>query len=376
MFIKNIYKEVISIKDMKKLSAFLLSAFILGTQSSFAFAKEITPIEIVNKVLEMKQQSFTGTKLQKVVRQNLKLEANANVEYVNSENFNITLKQPSGISGIKFATNSGKSAIYFPYEKLSFTDAVSTSGEMITDTVLGKITTDADLLQKNYNVTMKNDDEIATNPTYVIDIQPKRQVDSHWGTPGRTYWVSKNNFQILREDRYWAPNIEPFFSSQFTDYKALSFSTSPNVRLKLPYDVKKVELGEKNEKSETYLQSFKSADEAEKKSKEKIYLPNYLPEGFKLKELQLLNFYDTKIIVQKYTDGLNSMFVTYRTKPNFFLTLVAGAFSLNLIHKMSDLSYHAPYNYMSKETKENLIISFGDLYPDDLQKVCSSLSLK
>src|SRR5438045_1777242 len=107
---------------MKKLSVLLLSTFLLGLNTSNSFA--VTPLEIINKVAEAKQQSFTGNKLQKVQRQNLKLESNANIEYVNKDNFNITISNPPGISGIKYATNSGKSIIYFPHEKLSFTDAV------------------------------------------------------------------------------------------------------------------------------------------------------------------------------------------------------------------------------------------------------------
>lgn len=361
---------------MKKLSVFLLSAAFFVVNTSIAFA--VTPLEVINKVSQSKQQSFTGNKLQRVLRQNLRLESNANINYVNQDNFNITINNPPGISGIKYATNSGKSTIYFPSEKLSFTDAVPSGGDMITDTVLGKITSDPDLLVKNYNITMKPDDEVAGNQTFVIDLRPVavRPDNKNWPTPARTFWVSKSNYQILREDRSWAPDMEPFFSSQYTDYKPLPYSDSPNVRLKIPFNVKKVELGARKEKVETFLESYKSPEEAEKKLKEKVVLPTYIPVGFILKEIQVLNFYDTKIFILKYDDGLNSMFVTYRTRPNFFLTLVAGNFSLDLIHKMSDLSYHAPYNYMSRETEQNLVISFGDLYPSDLQKVSNSVAVK
>jgi hypothetical protein len=361
---------------MKKTAVLLLSGAILAINSSIAFA--VTPLEVINKVNGAKQQSFTGNKFQKVLRQNLRLESNANIEYVNQDNFNITIQKPAGISGIKYAINSGKSTIYFPDEKLSFTDAVPSGGEMITDTIMGKITNNPALLQSNYNITMKADDEVAGNPTYVIQIQPKaiNSENNAWPTPARTFWVSKSNYQVLREDRTWGPQMEAFFSSQYTDYKPVAFENSPNVRLKLPYNVKKVVLGEKKEKVETFFETFKTPDEVEKKLKEKVVLPKYIPQGFRLKEIQVLNFFDTKIFIQKYEDGLNALFITYRTKPNFFLTLVAGTFSLNLLHKMSDLSYHAPYNYMSRESQENLIISFGDLYPADLQKVNNSVNVK
>lgn len=361
---------------MKKLTLFLFTSIIYFLPSFPAFADDLSPIDIVNCVYSSKSNSFTGKKLQKVSRQNLKLESNARIEFVDSNNFNISLTEPSAISGIKFAINSGKSLIFFPFEKLAFTDSVASGGDMITDTVIGKITTEPYLLQKNYIIRKKGDDEVATIPTYVIDIQPLfKRSDGYWGVPARTFWVSKDNFQILREDRYWAEGIEVFFSSQYIDYKSFSYLDSPNVRLKIPYDTKKVWLGSIIDKSETFLESFKTSEEAEKKLNIKVSVPKYLPPGFRLREIEVLNFFDTKLFVEKFDDGLNSIFITYRTKPNFFLTLLAGNFSLNLLHKMSDLSYHAPYNYFSRETKENLVISFGDLYPDELQKVSESLNV-
>ncbi len=357
----------------------LITLFSLVSNSVFAEnISNISAIDVLKKMSKSTTQSFIGTKTQKVIRLNLKLEASASIEYADSKNFNVTLNKPSGIAGIKFGTTVGRSIIYFPYEKLSFTDALPSSGDMITETIMGKVTTDLPLLQKNYNISMRQDDQIALNPTYVIDIRPKLEVANqpYWATPARTFWISKNNYQVLREDRYWAENTEPFFSSQYTKYDPMSYSKMPNVRLKLPFNVKKVPLSIKSEDSETYMETFKTTEEAEKKLKEKVPAPKYIPAGFKLREVQALNFYDTKIIIQKYDDGLNSMYLTYRTKPNFFLTLLAGKFSLDLLHKMSDLSYHAPYNYMTRETTENLVISFGDLYPDNLTKVNNSVTVK
>ncbi|MFN8577243.1 MAG: hypothetical protein U0354_10335 [Candidatus Sericytochromatia bacterium] len=354
-----------------------LSTLILLSLPLVSFAETTT--EILTKVSQNKGQSFTANRMQKLVRTNLKLEANASIDYVDSKNFSISVKNPGGIAGIKFATNYGKSTIFFPYERLAFVDALASSGDMITDTIMGKISTDIPLLLKNYNVVLKVDDQIASIPTYVIQLVPKPEIasKSYWATPGRTFWINKNNYQILREDRSWAENSEPFFTSQYTQYKTLSYSESPNVKLRIPYNVKKVPLAmAKNSETDTFMTGYKSVQEAEKALKQKIETPKYLPAGFKFREIQALNFYDTRIIIQKYDDGVNSMFLTYRTKPNLFLTLLAGKFSLDLLHKMSDLSYHAPYNYMTKETNENLVISFGDLYPDDLKKVNDSVAVK
>ncbi|MBC7474132.1 MAG: hypothetical protein H7263_07545, partial [Candidatus Sericytochromatia bacterium] len=47
----------------------------------------------------------------------------------------------------------------------------------------------------------------------------------------------------------------------------------------------------------------------------------------------------------------------------------------DLLHKMSELSLNAPYNYITRETKGNLVISFGDILPDELQKVNNSVTV-
>lgn len=361
---------------MKSLKVVLGSLLFL-TMPLTAFAE--TSAEILTKVSQNKGQSFTGNRMQRVIRTNLRLQANANIDYVDSKNFNITIKNPTSVSGIKFATNSGKSTIYFPYEKLSFMDAIASSGDMITGTIMGKISADIPLVLKNYDLISKQDDVIASIPTYVIELRPKKDVSgkTYWATPARTFWISKKDYQVLREDRSWSENSEPFFSSQYTEYKPLAYSESPNVKIRIPANVKKVSLGiVKDDETETFMAAFKTVQDAEKALKQKIETPSYLPPGFKFREIQALNFYDTRIIIQKYDDGVNSMFVTYRSKPNFFLTLLAGKFSLDLLHKMSDLSYHAPYNYMTRETKDNLVISFGDLYPDDLKLVNNSVNIK
>ncbi|MCB1179570.1 MAG: hypothetical protein KDK36_18470, partial [Leptospiraceae bacterium] len=121
---------------------------------------------------------------------------------------------------------------------------------------------------------------------------------------------------------------------------------------------------------------YKTPEALKKSLNTEVKIPKYIPDGYVIEEIQVLNLYDTKLFIEKYTDGLNSMFVSYRTRPNFFLTLIAGNFSLSLLHKIGDLSYHAPYNYFTNETVEHLVVAFGDLYPNDLEKVAKSMDLK
>ncbi|MFN8673938.1 MAG: hypothetical protein U0457_17890 [Candidatus Sericytochromatia bacterium] len=365
---------------MNKFFSTVFLSTILAFSSANAFAKDLTVNEIISSVNSKGMKtSFTGKKVQMTVRRELRLEATANVSYVDKENLNVSLKSPSGISGIDFGIYKSKSVIHFPYEKLAFAESALTAGDMLTDTIIGKITNEQSLLEKNYNITLLPNDEISGKKCFVVKLTPKdgrNGTNSYWGTPAKTFWINTDTFNIMREDRYWGENIEPFFSSQYKEYKAVSYKEAPNIRIKLPYNTKKVLLDKQQPKIETFLEVFKTPEEIEKKFKFKVATPSYLPNGFKLREIMIMNFYDTKIVIEKFDDGLNSLFVTYRTKPNIFLVLTAGSFSIPLIQKMSDLSLNAPYNYMGKETNENLIISFGDLYPDDLKLVNNSLELK
>ena len=103
--------------------------------------------------------------------------------------------------------------------------------------------------------------------------------------------------------------------------------------------------------------------------------PTYVPEGFILKNVQIGNFFGTRITVLNYEDGLNSMLVAYRPSPNIFVSLLAGTFALSLVKKMGDLSYHAPNNYYGGSKGDQLVLASGGLYPEDLQKVAGSLNL-
>lgn len=371
------------IKMKKILTAFLGLSFLVNI-NSISLAKDLTPQEVITKSFQTwEKQSFSGKRTQRITRQGssgqITMEAKAIVDFVDKDNIMVSLKEPKGISGIKYSVNSGRASIVFNDEKLAFTDSVVSAGSMISDNIIGRLTTDPNLISKNYSITMYPDDEVASKICYVLDIKPNsnRNGDkSYWPVPARKYWISKDSFQILKEDRYWSENVEPFYTSQYTEYKNMPYVESPNVKLRIPKEINKVFLGNKKDKVETYLESFTNPLDVEKKVKEKPVYPKYIPDGFKFRETLVLNFYDTKLYIHKYDDGLNSFFVSYRTRPNLFLALIAGNFSLSLIQKMSDLSFHAPYNYLIKDTQKYLIESFGDLYPEDLKKINDSLVLE
>jgi len=359
----------------KTLSVFLSSVFAFSLMLP-AFSQEYTPSDVVSKSMSATQSNFKGKKFQRVIRGSLRLEAYADIQRLDLSNFKILMTDPSNIANIAILTKSGKTTIFFPDENLAFSNAVQSSASMIEETVLGKVTTNLPLLQKNYSIKFKDPDKILDDDTYVVDIQP---ITGVFKTPGKTFWISKKTFQVLREDRYWFPGLEPFFSSQYVDFKFEKINAN-NLNAKFTNSTKKVDLGlpiaNSKDSPETFIYTSNNLQDLEKKSKIKTSLPTFIPSGFELERIQVVNFFDTQIFIQKYTDGLSSLFVTYRTKPNFFLTLLAGSFSLSLIHKMSDLGYHSPYNYIARETSENLVVAFGELYPDDLKKVCDSINIK
>jgi hypothetical protein len=371
--------------NMKKFLVALIGTSILINTNSVSFSKELTPYEVINKSFQSwEKQSFSGKRTQRITRQgsggqSITMEAKAIVDFVDKDNVMVSLKEPKGISGIKYAVNSGKASIVFSDEKLAFTDSLISAGSLISDNIIGRLTTEPSLVSKNYSINMRPEDEVASKACYVIDMRPNDNRNAgkgYWPVPARTYWISKDSFQILKEDRYWAENSEPFYTSQYTEYRNMPYVESPNVKLRIPKEVNKVLLGNKKDKVETYLEAFSNPADVEKKIKEKPVYPKYMPDGFKFRETLVLNFYDTKLYIHKYDDGLNSVFVSYRTRPNLFLALIAGNFSLSLIQKMSDLSFHAPYNYLINDTKNYLIESFGDLYPEDLKRINESMNLQ
>jgi hypothetical protein len=348
-----------------------LSIFLVFCSISDSLAQNV--LDIIRKSNELNFK-FKGIKTQNVVRQNLYLEAKAKVNFQDSDNFLILITEPSSISGINILTKNGKSSMYFPNENLAFTNVNKKSADFINNIVFNKISDNVDLLKSNYSINLKDDDEILGIPTYVIDIKPFYYGNNnYWITPARKYWISKKNYLIMKEERTWISEYSPFFISQYTEYN----NEENNEDLNIDYKSKdrKTYLGFKKKDSETFMESFNTVKEAEAFFKTNFPIPNYLPKGFLLNKIEVLNFYDTKIVVQEYYDGLNKVYLTYRPKPNIFLTLLAGNFSLSLIRKLSDLSYHAPFNYYTKDSGQHIVISFGDLHPDELKKLTESVNI-
>ena len=352
---------------MKRLFTLLSAALVLQASPVWAQANSPTPIDIVRQSLQFKgPQSFEGKRKLTVYRTNSSpLVASATIRFQDRQNYNIQITDPLTISGIQFNMKNGVNSAFFPDEKLFLFDGDTSTSDMPEKIILGRVSDNLDLLQKNYQLDRLADDFVQLVPTYVIHMTPK----NGFLTPARRVWLSKNTYQILREERYWGVDQGAYCVMDYELYKPAA--KAPTIAdIKPPQGVNAINLSGKQKNS---FLSYKSVAEAESAEKIKVLSPTYLPPGFALKSVQVFSLFGARIQVLNYTDGLNDLLVTIRPQQNLFVNLMAGAFSLNLIKKISDLSYHAPNNYISRASETQIGVAFGDIHPAELKKISDSL---
>ncbi len=369
----------------KKSAACLMSGLILSLQTLPVMAQKMSDQEIVNAVVNRSETvGFTGKRTLLVKRQNSKdLEATAEVEYADRNNYRAKITGPTDIRNIEFRMVQGANSAFFPDEKLYLFNGGKNTSYMPERIILSTLTSRPDLLTKNYTVQRQPDAVEAFNNVYVLDFVPKNSFENQKNklvlTPRRRYSIHKETFHILREQRFW----DEFKNGQyvnspdaFADAKYSTFSTQANKpsisEFKSTDKLNRVNLG--GQEKNSFL-SYASVQAAEAQEKMQINAPSYLPEGFALKDIQVFTLFGARIQLLNYSDGLNDLMISIRPQQNAFVTLLAGAFSLNLIKKVSDLSHQAPFNYFPTQSDTKIAIVFGDVYPVQLQKVANSLSL-
>jgi hypothetical protein len=158
-----------------------------------------------------------------------------------------------------------------------------------------------------------------------------------------------------------------YFISEYNNFS----TAAPTISLTIPREANKLKL---TKGSPTTMVRYSSL-EAAKADGKTIFQPAKVPDGFKLKAVDVMSLYGTDIVLLRYNDGLNNAVVTYRTKNNAFLTLMAGAFALSLVDKISALSYHAPNNYAVVEKGDTYVYAYGDLWVDALKQVADSVPI-
>jgi hypothetical protein len=340
-------------------------------------ALAITPYELVSKVQENQGKvSFQGLRIQKLVRQTENYHAAMRVHHKDSSNLRVVIEDPGKLTNVNMWLKENRATVFFPDENLLFRNDNPSGASEVTATILGQIATDTDLLYKNYNLSIVDPDRlaqqalpiaIAGRDCHVVDITPK---DGFY-VPGHRYWVAKDNFQIMREDRAWGIGIDPYFKSYYEDFAPTG---TLQLEQRIPRDTNSVEL--KTGSKENAFVFYKSVADAEKALGSKLATPTVLPQGFKLAGVEVSIFYGTRMVLVSYTDGLNWLYVRYRPAPNMWVTLLAGAYATKLVDKFMELAIQSPYNYHGAEKGDFIIFSYGDLYPEQLKKVTESIQLQ
>lgn len=352
------------VKTLSMASLAALSLTLFGHQ-----AQAITAFDVVEQALQSRSNiGFEGEKELEVSRLNSDpLKANAMIRYANRQNYSLQIIAPLAIKDVHFHMSNGINSAFFPDEKLFLHAGGKDTSDMPESIILGQLTDNLNLLKQNYTALDVQEEFANLNPVWVLDFIPK----NGFLTPRRKYWVEKETFQVLREERYWGTDQPPYSKAYYLTFKK---QDKPVViqPLQAPSGVNKVDLSGKEKN--TFL-TYSSVAEAERKEKIKIAYPNYVPSGFQLKYIQIFTLFGARIQLMGFTDGLNDLQVTIRPQQNAFVTLLAGASSLSLIKKVSDLSYQAPNNYFSRNGTKNVAVAFGDLHPDELKKVAESLPL-
>lgn len=381
---------------MKKSSWILMaSTLILGLQSLPVLpASALTPQELINRLKQKIAQpkadktGFTGTRTLKVYRQNTEPQvASAKIIFADKDNYDLHITDPLSIRGIHFNMKNGVNSVYFPDEQLFLVNGGKDTSYMPERIILSSFSPRPELIPQNYDIKILNGNgAIKGVPAYQVEFIPK--IENHTVaedgktpvalTPRRRDWLDQKTLQVLKEERFWdsigpdgkwVPSTDPY---SIADYEIYSPGPKPAIPTLDPQGINKVNLS--GQEKNSFL-TYKTVQEAEAKEGIKMTLPKQLPKGFVLKDIQVFTLFGARIQVQNYTDGLNDMMITVRPQQNAFVTLMAGAFSLNLIKKVTDLSTQAPNNYSPISSENRIAVVFGDVMPIELGRVGKSMDL-
>ena len=149
--------------------------------------------------------------------------------------------------------------------------------------------------------------------------------------PAHRFWIARDNWQILKEERTWSPALPPFFQSYYDEFVPTS---KLDLDVQVPRDVNAIDM-RKGSPDNSFL-TYKSVPEAEKALGRPIALPTFMAPGFRLYSVEVPIFFRSEIIMLSYTDGANWLFIQYRPRPSLWVTLLAGAFAVKLVDKFQE----------------------------------------
>lgn len=348
-------------------AATMLVVVATSAPAAVAQAAATTPAQVIALAIRSEGKTpFKAVRTQQVIRQDMVLHADAKVDFVADSRYQIALTSPKDIDGLNLVIDKNALTLFFPKEKLLFQSDIAAGSEEAKDLILGKLTADPAALSRNYKVTLAPElDIVALYPCYKLILEPAAGLGPN-SPPGRRLWVSKDNGVIMKEERFWSNDMASYFQSE---YRNFSRTQTPEVKLTIPKEANKLKL---TKGAPTNMTRYATVAAAKADGKI-VYAPGRVPAGFSLKAVDVMSLYGTDIVLLRYNDGLNNMTVTYRTKNNAFLTLMAGAFALSLVDKISALSYHAPNNYAVIEKGDTYVYAYGDMWVDALKQIAESV---
>jgi hypothetical protein len=342
---------------------------VLQTPTTWA-QTAIDPIKLLDQAIAAEFKTpFTGEREQQVTRMDQIRTAIAQVRFVDRQNFQFELKTPAKVNGLQLNLEANSFKAYLPQEALYFQNESSVGVQEPLDLILSHLGEDKGLLLQNYSLKVLPQTEVVNlQPCDVLVAIPKGGFKSNAGC-GRRFWISRENKMVLKEERFWAEYAPAFFISRFTklDLKA---STLKAIKLPSKHSALKFKAG-----SPTTFKRYTTVANA-RKAGHIIVEPTLGASGFVLKAVDVMSIYGTDIVLLRYSDGLNQMTVTYRPKGNAFIAMVAGAFALGLVDKISELSFHAPNNYGFVDKNGSFIYAYGDLWQEELNKIAGSVKLQ
>lgn len=344
------------------------AAVLAAPPPALAQSARPSPAQVVALAMRGGRTPFSGVREQQVIRQDMVLHARAKVSYKGPSDYAIAVEAPDKIQGLTLGLAADRFTALFPREKLAFVSDGPAGTDEAKDLVMGRLTDNPALLTRNYTLQVAPEqDPVALYPCYKLTLEPKAGFGPNQ-PPGRRVWIATETGDVMREERYWGPDAPSYFQSRYERYGRSGVSVPA---LTPPKETSTLKLARGTANALVRYPSVEAARQAGKA----VQAPTRLPEGFALRAVDVLSLYGTDIVLLRYTDGLNSCTVTYRPKPNAFLTLVAGAFALSLVDKISQLSFHAPNNYAVVEKGDMLIYAYGDLWAENLRATAASVPL-
>lgn len=317
--------------------------------------------------------SFEGVREQTVWRSDRARTARTRVDYVDATHYSIGIETPETKEPLRFAVHDGKTWAAFPDDGLYFGKGSPETALFPAQVLLAQL---PDWNQREgisyYSLTRHPDEFVALTPCYVLEFKPILNL----AKPRVVYHISQDSYQILAVSRSrdffteYRNRPQPYFESRY-----LIFSPGRAGVSEPAFGPGGVQVDLERTLGNAF-KTYASPAEAEAAEQLKIYQPGYLPEGFKLRQVQVLRVFGVPIQILNYSDGINLLAVAAQPQIDPLRILMSGLINLNyygITRRMIQLKAYAPYDFYSRNTPATQTVVFGDLASDELMRISQSL---